>query len=47
MGEYLAHQISIGKLEYEIVINTYPQYREIIDKYLRKQFNMVVPIVKE
>lgn len=36
MGEYLAEQIRMGKLEYEKAIKLYPQYKEDIDVYLKK-----------
>lgn len=34
MAKYLARQIKIGKLDYEEVIEKYPQFKEAIDKIL-------------
>ena len=36
MGEYLAEQIRIGRLEYNQAIKLYPEYKEDIDNYLKK-----------
>lgn len=35
MGEYLAEQIRIGRLDYNQAVKLYPQYKEDIDKYLQ------------
>ena len=40
MAEYLARRIYIGKLNYDDVINRYPQFKEDIDKYLEELNNM-------
>lgn len=45
MAKYLASQIHLGKLDYNTVINTYPAYKEEIDKYL-SQYD-VIPIEEE
>ena len=34
MAKYLATQIKKGKLNYDKVIEKYPQFKEEIDKYL-------------
>lgn len=36
MAKYLARQIKMGKLEYNEVIAKYPQYKNEIDKILKK-----------
>ena len=36
MAKYLARQIKIGKLDYEDVIEKYPQFKEEIDAILEK-----------
>ena len=36
MGQYLAEQIRIGRLDYQKTINSYPEYKEDIDNYLEK-----------
>lgn len=35
MGEYLAEQIRMGRLDYKQAIKLYPQYKDDIDKYLQ------------
>lgn len=36
MGEYLAEQIRIGRLDYNKAIKLYPEFKEDIDNYLKK-----------
>lgn len=36
MAKYLARQIKFGKLDYDEVIEKYPQYKEEIDEILGK-----------
>lgn len=37
MAKYLARQIKAGKLNYDEVIEKYPQYKEEIDEILGKR----------
>lgn len=34
MAKYLARQIKLGKLDYEAVIEKYPQFKDEIDRIL-------------
>ena len=36
MAKYLARQIKMGKLDYEAVIEKYPQFKNEIDRILGK-----------
>ncbi len=36
MGEYLAEQIRIGRLDYQKTVNSFPEYKPEIDAYLEK-----------
>lgn len=36
MGEYLAEQIRMGLLDYTKTVNSFPDYKEEIDKYLER-----------
>ena len=36
MAKYLARQIKMGRLDYDKVVKRYPQFKEEIDKILRK-----------
>ena len=36
MAKYLARQIKLGKLDYEAVIEKYPQFKDEIDRILGK-----------
>jgi hypothetical protein len=36
MARYLASQIELGKLDYQLVIEKYPQFKQEIDEYLSK-----------
>lgn len=36
MAKYLARQIKLGNLDYNEIIIKYPQFKEEIDKILRK-----------
>ena len=34
MGKYLADQIKKGKLDYDVIVSMYPQFKDEIDKLL-------------
>ena len=36
MGKYLAEQIKKGKLDYDIIVGMYPQFKDDIDEILGK-----------
>jgi hypothetical protein len=36
MAKYLARQIKMGKLDYEAVVEKYPQFKDEIDRILGK-----------
>jgi len=41
--EYLAEQIRIGALDYNKVVNTFPELKEEIDEYI-EQFDVIETI---
>lgn len=36
MAEYIAKQIINGKLDYKEIVQLYPEYKELIDEYIKK-----------
>lgn len=44
MGLYLANQIAMGNLEYTVVLEKYPQHKQVIDDFLNgRGYGYLIP----